>query len=87
MKIIVVANSKGGAGKTTIATNLAVECSRAGKSVFLIDADEQGSSIGFRGLRKTADIKAMAITAPTLHEDLKDFDFDYIVVDVGGKDT
>jgi chromosome partitioning protein len=87
MKIIVVANSKGGAGKTTLATNLAVECSKAGKSVLLVDSDDQGSSMGFRGLRETPDIKAMAITKPTLDQDLKDFSFDYIVVDVGGKDT
>ena len=88
MKIIVVANSKGGVGKSTIAANLAVEFARAKKRVLLVDADVQGSSMGFRGEREAEDIKAMAITEPTLDKDLKYFtNFDYIVVDAGGRDT
>lgn len=42
-KIISVAQQKGGAGKTTIAANLAVALSRAGHSVALLDTDPQGS--------------------------------------------
>jgi chromosome partitioning protein len=42
-KIISVAQQKGGAGKTTIAANLAVALSRAGYSVALLDTDPQGS--------------------------------------------
>jgi len=42
-KIITVAQQKGGAGKTTIAANLAVALSRLGKSVSLLDTDPQGS--------------------------------------------
>lgn len=42
-KIITVAQQKGGAGKTTIAANLAVAFSRMGKSVSLLDTDPQGS--------------------------------------------
>lgn len=42
-KIITVAQQKGGAGKTTIAINLAVALSKRGASVALLDTDPQGS--------------------------------------------
>ena len=39
MKIITIATQKGGAGKTTLATNLAVASAMANKITLLIDAD------------------------------------------------
>jgi chromosome partitioning protein len=44
MLSILVASSKGGAGKTTIATHLAAYFALAGKRTVLVDADRQGSS-------------------------------------------
>jgi chromosome partitioning protein len=44
MRTILVASSKGGAGKTTIATNLAAHFALEGKRTVLIDADRQKSS-------------------------------------------
>lgn len=44
MLTILVANAKGGCGKTTIATNLAAAFARAGHKTALADADKQGSS-------------------------------------------
>lgn len=41
---VLVASSKGGAGKTTIATNLAAHYAVDGKNTVLVDADRQGSS-------------------------------------------
>ena len=41
---VLVASSKGGAGKTTIATNLAAHYSVDGKNTVLVDADRQASS-------------------------------------------
>lgn len=41
---ILVINSKGGAGKTTVATNLAAWLARRGEPTVLLDADPQGSS-------------------------------------------
>ncbi len=45
MHSILVLNSKGGCGKTTIATNLAAYYSLRGKSVSLVDLDPQCSSL------------------------------------------
>jgi len=45
MRKILVASSKGGCGKTTIATNLAAHFAQDGKNTVLVDADRQGSSL------------------------------------------
>src|SRR5690554_6496506 len=45
MKTVLVASSKGGVGKTTIATHLAAHAALSGRNTVLIDADPQGSSM------------------------------------------
>jgi len=44
MRTILVVNPKGGSGKTTLATNLAVHYALQGKEVALVDFDPQGSA-------------------------------------------
>jgi chromosome partitioning protein len=44
MKTVLVASSKGGVGKTTIATHLAAQSAVDGLNTALVDADPQGSS-------------------------------------------
>jgi chromosome partitioning protein len=51
MRVIVVANPKGGAGKSTLATNLAGYLASQGRAVMLGDADRQQSSRLWLGLR------------------------------------
>ena len=51
MPVIVVANPKGGVGKSTVATNLAGALARAGKAVMLGDVDRQQSARQWLQLR------------------------------------
>lgn len=51
-KIVTIAQQKGGAGKTTMAAQLAVSYARAGKRVGLIDIDPQGSLATWYEVRK-----------------------------------
>ncbi len=44
---ILVANSKGGCGKTTLTTNLAAHFANSGKQTTLFDCDPQGSSLAW----------------------------------------
>lgn len=44
MKTILVASSKGGVGKSTLATHLAAQAALAGQRTVLVDADPQGSA-------------------------------------------
>jgi len=88
MKVISVANQKGGVGKSTIACNLAVCAVKDGKKTMLIDADPQGSSLSFRAIRESDDLKAVSITQPTIHKDMGGFEsFDLVIIDAGGRDN
>ena len=51
MHRITVMNSKGGCGKTTIATNLAAYYANQGNATCLIDHDPQGSSLNWLNRR------------------------------------
>lgn len=61
MQRILVASSKGGCGKTTLATNVAVALARRGRRVWMIDADPQGSSAEWIQARGATD-PAIGIT-------------------------
>jgi chromosome partitioning protein len=101
--IVVIGGIKGGTGKTTLATNLAVIGSKLGKKVMLVDADEQGSTMDWAEQRDsmwhkdgidpathpTINFPTIALSGKFLHEQLKRFqnDFDDIYIDTGGRDT
>ena len=85
MKVYVVANLKGGVGKTTLATNLAVALNNKGKSI-LIDADEQQSASKWAKQRN--DIECISVHSELLTK-LEEIDskYDYILIDVAGRDS
>jgi ATPases involved in chromosome partitioning len=88
MKTIVFAGQKGGIGKSTIACNIAVKAVKSGKNTLIVDGDPQGSSMGFRAIRETEDLKAVSITQPKIHQDVEAFsNFDLVIVDAGGRDN
>ena len=51
MRVILLANPKGGCGKTTVATNLAAALAARGERVYLWDLDRQKSALEWLSLR------------------------------------
>ena len=67
MRKVLVASSKGGCGKTTIATNLAAHFAQDGRNTVLVDADRQGSSS--RWAEKRAGLAAPVLGISGLRRD------------------
>ena len=82
-KIIAVLNQKGGVGKTTIATNIAVALQQAGSKVLLIDSDPQGSSRDWNEANGGELLPVVGLDRETLATDLKAIQsgYDFVVID------
>lgn len=92
--IITVGNTKGGVGKTTVALNLAIARALAGRDVWLVDGDRQGTAQAAVSLRAEAgQVPGIAcssypdgqtLRAQVQHQARK---FDDVVIDAGGRDS
>jgi len=91
--IIVIAATKGGVGKSTIATNLAAVDVNAGHDSILVDADRQGSAAAWSEVR---DSSPALVRVPTVQKygkgllnELRELNkkYDNVFVDVGGRDS
>ena len=91
--IIVSGGIKGGSGKTTIATNIAIIRANEGKDVLLVDGDDQETATDFTGIREAqrgeAGYTGIKLTGSALRDQIKKLvsKYDDIVIDVGGRDT
>lgn len=92
MRIISIANIKGGVGKSTIAFNLAVEFATAKKNVLLIDADSQLTAAKIHTDRsentELPQFSCVAMAQPVIHKEVHKFrDFEVVIIDIGGRDS
>jgi chromosome partitioning protein len=89
--ILGVVNQKGGTGKSTVATNLAVCFAAEGREVLLIDADPQHTALDWRADRPDDHVQLQAIGLPVrnLHQELEPFrrKYEVIIIDGGGRIT
>jgi len=92
--IITVGNTKGGVGKTALALNLAIARALAGRDVWLIDGDRQGTAQMAISIRADAGCSpgiacATYSDGPTLRSQVQQqvSKFDDIIIDAGGRDS
>jgi len=82
MPVIALVGNKGGAGKTTLAVNLAAGLAKQ-TSAILVDADPQGSAIQWNAFTDTSLAIAVLEVSDELNVQLDELskEYDYIVVD------
>lgn len=92
--IVVIGNTKGGVGKTTLAVQLAIARALSGRDVWLIDGDRQGTATAAIAVRAEAGRQpgiacAQYPDGPTLRAQVQQqvAKWDDIIIDVGGRDS
>lgn len=92
--IYVVGGIKGGSGKTTVATNLAVTLTLEGRDVLLVDADDQETATDFSAWRNErtegrTGYTSVQLTGQQARQELQRLagKFEDVVIDTGGRDT
>ncbi len=91
MKMLAIANQKGGVGKSTLAVNLGLTAVAQGARVLLVDADPQGSAALWAAARneELPRFDTMQLSKPILHRELPRVGagYDLVLIDVGGRDS
>lgn len=92
--VYTVGGIKGGSGKTTVATNLAVWLANMDADVLLVDADDQESATDFTSWREETTggetgYTAIKLQGEAVHSEVRKLSSKYrnIVIDTGGRDT
>lgn len=92
--IITIGIEKGGTGKSTCATNIAVYFSIAGKDVAILDADIQGTASDWMTTREQSIVEGCDIPHVDVFIQNKEIDkiakrlsnkYDIVIIDVGGQ--
>ena len=96
-QIIIIGGEKGGVGKSTITTNLAVELARRGAEVIIIDTDPQKTAINWvdrrNELMRAEEGSAKKISGVSKHGNVKDViqdfvsKYDIVLIDAAGRDS
>jgi chromosome partitioning protein len=84
MHTIAVLSQKGGAGKTTVAVNLAVYASLQGAKVAILDIDPQASASSWADLRECEEPVTISLPATRLDKALKsaaENEADFVIID------
>lgn len=90
--IVLIGGEKGGTGKSTAATNLAVWCTLEGMKAILLDADPQGTSRNWNDRRIGAGglppIPCQA-GAGNIFNHVQDLTklYEHVIIDAGGRDS
>jgi len=88
MKTVALLSQKGGSGKSTIATHLAVCAMRDGKAVAIFDIDPQGSALSWAQRRVTEAppvVQATPVQLPGLLQRAEEQHADLILIDTAGR--
>ena len=87
MKVLAIISEKGGAGKTTLAVNLAVAAEAHGLATAVFDLDPRANSTVWgdnRASKIPAVVPAQAPRLPMLLQQARDNDADLVIIDTAG---
>lgn len=89
--VLSIANTKGGVGKSTLATNLAAEAAAGGVRALLVDTDPQASSTVFAATRgdDRPEFRVVQMSKAILHRELPHLStpYDLVIVDTWGQNN
>ena len=84
MTVLAILNQKGGVGKTTLATSIAMCLTEQGSGVLLIDADNQGSALDWKAARgDLPSFPVIGLPRDTIHREIGTLSngYDWVIID------